>query len=260
MAARTTSCVLQKGGTGKSSTTHALSAGLRARGYKVLTIDADPQCNISHTMQANTASNKGLFEVLNGEPIIDIIQHTEQGDVLANSQRLVGADKLFADINSEYLLSDSLSPVKESYDYILIDCPPQLGILTINALVAATDLVIPITADLYALQGLALLMSNVDKVKLRANPGLRIDGILLTKYNNRSVLSRDLKEDLEAQAMAMKTQLYKTAIREGVAIREAQAQRTSIFDYAPSSNPAKDYNNFIEEYLSGGELNDKEKL
>jgi chromosome partitioning protein len=251
MAARITSCVLQKGGTGKSSTTHALSSGLRARGYNVLTVDADPQCNISHTMQANT-SDKGLFEVLNGEPIIDIIQRTEQGDVLANSQRLVGADKLFADINSEYLLADALATVKENYDYILIDCPPQLGILTINALVAATDLVIPITADLYALQGLALLMSNVDKVKLRANPELSIDGILLTKYSSRSVLSRDLKEDLEAQAVAMKTQLYKTVIREGVAVREAQAQRTSIFDYAPSSNPAKDYSNFIEEYLVGG--------
>ena len=251
MAARISSCVLQKGGTGKSSTTHALSAGLRARGYKVLTVDADPQCNISHTMQANTA-DKGLFEVLGGEPAADIIQHTEQGDILASSQRLVGADKLFADINSEYLLTDALAPVKDSYDYVLIDCPPQLGILTINALVAATDLVIPITADLYALQGLALLMSNIEKVKLRANPGLRIDGILLTKYSNRSVLSRDLREDLEAQAAAMKTQLYKTVIREGVAVREAQAQRTSIFDYAPSSNPAKDYNDFIEEYLSGG--------
>jgi len=250
MAARITSCVLQKGGTGKSSTTHALSSGLRTRGYKVLTVDADPQCNISHTMQANTTT-KGLFEVLGGESSVSAIQHTSQGDILPSSQRLVGADKLFSDINSEYLLADALAPVKDSYDFILIDCPPQLGILTINALVAATDLVIPITADLYALQGLALLMANVEKVKLRANPQLRIDGILLTKHSNRSVLSRDLKEDIETQAAAMQTRLYKTVIREGVAVREAQAQRTNIFDYAPTSNPTKDYNAFIEEYLGG---------
>lgn len=250
MTARTSSCVLQKGGTGKSSTTHALSAGLRTRGFKVLTIDADPQCNISHTMQANIGS-KGLFDVLNGESVIDAIQSTEQGDILASSQRLVGADKLFSDINCEYLLSDALAPVRDNYDYILIDCPPQLGILTINALVASTDLVIPITADLYALQGLALLMSNVEKVKQRANQILRIDGILLTRYSNRSILSRDLKDELEAHAINMKTKLYKTFIREGVAIREAQAQRQSVFEYAPTSNPAKDYSDFIDEYLGG---------
>ena len=254
MTARTSSCVLQKGGTGKSSTTHALSAGLRSRGYKVLTIDADPQCNISHTMQANTAGN-GLLEVLGGEPISKAIQSTPQGDILASSQRLVGADKLFSDINSEYLLADALTPIKNSYDYILIDCPPQLGILTINALVASTDLVIPITADLYALQGLALLMSNIEKVKLRANPALKIDGILLTKHSTRSVLSRDIKEEIEMQAATMKTRLYKTTIRDGVAVREAQAQRTNIFEYAPSSNPAKDYNDFIDEYLGGGVAN-----
>jgi len=257
MTARITSCVLQKGGTGKSSTTHALSSGLRARGYKVLTVDADPQCNISHTMQADTTA-KGLFEVLGGASAADAIQHTPQGDILASSQRLVGADKLFSDINSEYLLADALAPVNDSYDYILIDCPPQLGILTINALVTSTDLVIPITADLYALQGLALLMSNVEKVKLRANPTLRIDGILLTKHSNRSVLSRDLKEDIEAHATAMKTRLYKTVIREGVAVREAQAQRTNIFEYAPTSNPAKDYNAFIEEYLEGADNGEKQ--
>jgi chromosome partitioning protein len=254
MPARITACVLQKGGTGKSSTAHALSAGLKMRGQRVLIVDADPQCNISHTMKADTS--KGLFEVLNGEPAAGIIRRTEQGDVLANSQRLVGADRMFADINSEYLLADALAPVKDNYDYILIDCPPQLGILTINALVAATDLVIPITADLYALQGLALLAANVEKVKVRANPLLRIDGILLTKYSGRSVLSRDIKTELQKQAAAMGTKVYKTAIREGVAIREAQAQRRSVFDYAPSSNPAKDYGEFIEEYLKGGDGGD----
>lgn len=248
--ARITACCLQKGGTGKSTTAHALSTGLTARGFKVLTIDLDPQGNLSHTMQADT-NKKGLFEALSGEPIIGLIQKTLQGEIIASSSQLVGADKIFIDFGMEYLLSEALVPIKDNYDYIIIDCPPQLGVLVINALVASTDIIIPITSDLYAMQGLAQLFSNIEKVRHRPNPGLRIDGILLTKYSNRSILSRDLKDDIEKQAAVLGTKLYTTIIREGVSIREAQTQRISIFDYAPTSNPAIDYNNFISEYING---------
>jgi chromosome partitioning protein len=251
MAARITACILQKGGTGKSSTAHALSAGLIARGYRVLVCDLDAQGNISQSMRANT-SNKGLFEALNGEPIIDLIQTTEQGDILASSQRLTIADKTFVEFGMEYLLSDALSQVKNAYDYIILDCPPHLGVITANALVAATDLIIPITSDMYAMSGLSLLLTNIEKVKMRANPELRIDGILLTKFSNRSVLSRDLKEAIEAKATEMRTKVYNSFIRESVSVREAQAQRMNIFEYAPESNPAKDYANFISEYLGEG--------
>jgi chromosome partitioning protein len=251
MAARITACILQKGGTGKSSTAHALSAGLIARGYRVLVCDLDAQGNISQSMRANT-SGKGLFEALNGEPIIDLIQTTEQGDILASSQRLTIADKTFVDFGMEYLLSDAISQVKNAYDYIVLDCPPHLGVITANALVASSDLIIPITSDMYAMSGLSLLLTNIEKVKMRANPELRIDGILLTKYSNRSVLSRDLKEAIESKAKEMGTKVYNSFIRESVSVREAQAQRMNIFDYAPESNPAKDYNNFISEYLGEG--------
>lgn len=248
MAARITACILQKGGTGKSSTAHALSAGLISRGHRVLVCDLDAQGNISQSMRANT-SVRGLFEVLSGEPITDIIQTTEQGDILASSQRLTVADKTFVEFGMEFLLSDALAQVKDIYDYIILDCPPNLGVITANALVAATDLVIPINSDMYAISGLGLLLTNIEKVKARPNPSLRIDGILLTKYNNRSVLSRDLREAIEAKAIEMGTKVYNTIIREGVSVREAQAQRMSIFEYAPESNPAKDYDNFINEYL-----------
>lgn len=251
MEARITACVLQKGGTGKSTTSHALSTGLKAKGYKVLTVDTDAQGNLSYNMCADTSS-KGLFEVLNGEPVIDLIQPTPQGDIIASSSRLVGADKIFTDIGMEYLLTEALTPVKNRYDYIIIDCPPQLGVLVINALVASTDIIIPTTSDIYAMQGLAQLLSNIDKVRHRPNPDLRIDGILLTKYSGRSILSRDLRESIEGQATAMGTKLYKTIIREGISIREAQAHRMSIFDYAPKSNPAIDYEDFINEYLGNG--------
>jgi len=251
MATRITACVLQKGGTGKSTTSHALSAGLTARGFKVLTIDLDQQGNLSHSMRADTGG-KGLFEALCGEPAADLIQVTQQGHILASSPRLAGADKVFTDIGMEYLLSEALSPIKNGYDHIIVDCPPQLGVLVINALVAATDLIIPITADIYALQGLSQLVSNIEKVRRRPNPELRIDGILLTRYSGRTIISRDLKESIETQAAAMGTKVYGTIIREGVAVRESQTQRMSIFDYAPSSNPAQDYNDFIDEFLDGG--------
>lgn len=251
MAVRITSCVLQKGGTGKSTTSHALSTGLKAKGFKVLTIDTDAQGNLSHSMCADTSS-KGLFEILTGEPAVDLIQATPQGDIIASSSRLVGADKIFTELGMEYLLTEALEPVKNSYDYIIIDCPPQLGVLVINALVASTDIIIPITSDIYAIQGLAQLLSNIEKVRHRPNPNLRIDGILLTKYSGRSILGRDLKESLEEQSAAMGTKLYKTIIREGISIREAQTQRMSIFAYAPKSNPAIDYENFIVEYLEEG--------
>jgi chromosome partitioning protein len=246
---------LQKGGTGKSTTSHALSAGLKAKGFKVLIIDTDAQGNLSHSMCADMNA-KGLFEALNGEPVIDLIQSTAQGDIIASSSKLVGADKIFTDIGMEYLLAEALEPVKNSYDYIIIDCPPQLGVLVINALVASTDLIIPITSDMYAMQGLAQLLSNIEKVRHRPNTGLRIDGILLTKYSGRSILSRDLRESIEEQAAVMGTKLYKTIIREGISIREAQTRRMSIFDYAPKSNPAIDYEDFINEYIGeGGRIN-----
>jgi chromosome partitioning protein len=255
MAARITACILQKGGTGKSSTAHALSAGLITRGHRVLVCDLDAQGNISQSMRANT-SGSGLFEALSGEPIAGLIQTTEQGDILASSQHLTIADKTFVEFGMEFLLTDALAQVKDAYDYIILDCPPNLGVITANALVAATDLVIPINSDMYAMSGLSLLLTNIEKIKARPNPGLRIDGILLTKYNSRSVLSRDLREAIEAKATEMGTRVYDTIIREGVSVREAQAQRMSIFDYAPESNPAKDYSSFINEYLGeGGDLN-----
>jgi chromosome partitioning protein len=203
-------------------------------------------------MRADTRG-MGLFEVLSGEPILDLIQTTKQGDIIASSPRLVGADKIFTDLGMEYLLLEALTSIKDKYDFIIIDCPPQLGLLVINALVAATDIIIPITSDLYAMQGLSQLFQNIERTRRRPNPNLHIDGILLTKYSSRSIISRDLKNSIEEQAVKMGTKLYKTIIREGVSIREAQLQRVDVFNYAPTSNPAIDYNNFINEYLGKGE-------
>jgi len=136
------------------------------------------------------------------------------------------------------------------YDYIIIDCPPSIGILSINALTAADDVIIPTTADYFSLQGLGLLFSNISKVKKHCNPNIIISGLLLVRYNNHTILSRDLRNAIETEAKRMNTKLYHSVIRESISIREAQAQRQSIFTYAPKSNAAVDYENFIKEYLN----------
>ena len=247
--ARITVVINQKGGVGKTSTAHALGTGLIKKGYKVLIVDTDPQGNISHTMQADTIG-KGLYEAMKEEfPAAELIQRTSQGDILPSTLLLTAADMEFVSTGREYILETVLEPVKNNYDYIVIDSPPQLGILTINALVAADDVIIPMTADIYSLQGLNQLYSTINKVWKFCKKNIVISGLLLTRYSDRTILSRDLKERIETKAGELGSKLYNVIIRESVSIREAQTARQSIFDYAPKSNPALDYMDFIAEYL-----------
>jgi chromosome partitioning protein len=186
--------------------------------------------------------------------ITELIQKIKQGDIISSSMLLAGADFEFTEKGREYLLTKALDPIKEKYTHIIIDSPPTLGILTVNALVACTDIIIPLTADIFALQGLSQLSSTINKIEKFCNKSIKIAGLLICRFSGRSILSRELKDVIDGKATEMKTELYNTFIREGVAIREAQTQSTSVFDYAPSSNPAIDYDNFIIEYL-----NQKEK-
>jgi len=246
--ARITAIINQKGGVGKTTTAHALTTGLTSKGFKTLAIDADPQCNLSYNMRGDP-TKKGLFDALNEEPIQNIIQHV-QGDILTSSQSLINADKFFDDTGREYLIKTALEPLQNTYDFIIIDCPPSVGILSINALTSANDIIIPTTADYFSLQGLGLLFSNITKVKKHCNPNIKISGLLLVRYNNRTILNRDLRNNIETEAKRMNTKLYHAIIRENISIREAQAQRESIFKYAPQSNAAIDYENFIKEYIN----------
>ena len=250
--ARTTVVINQKGGVGKTTAAHALATGLTKKGHKVLVVDTDPQGNISHTMQADTTV-KGLYEAMREEqPTKELIQHLSQGDILPSTLLLTAADMEFVSTGREYILDDVLASVKNDYDYIIIDSPPQLGILTINALVASDDIIIPMTADIYSLQGLNQLYSTINKIKKFCKKDIVIDGLLLTRHSNRTILSRDLKDAIESKARELNSRLYDTIIREGVSVREAQTARQSIFDYAPKSNSAIDYVNFIAEYVKRG--------
>lgn len=241
--------VNQKGGVGKSTTAAALAGGLVFHGFRVLSVDLDAQGNLSHTMRA--VPGKGILPVLTQEiSAAEAIQHTAFGDLLPASRNLAGADGIITETGKEYRLKEALAGM--DYDYIIIDSPPALGIVTVNALTAAHGAIIPAQADIYSLQGVEQLAGTIEAVKKYCNPGLVIEGILLTRYSPRSVLSREVRELMEQLAQRMGTRLYKTAIREAIAVKEAQISRKSLFEYAPSANVTEDYRTFLKEAFGVG--------
>ncbi len=240
----------QKGGTGKSSTAYALLSGLTLKGFKCLAIDLDPQGNLSYTMGADV-NKKTVFGLLTKENKADeTIQSTPNGDIIAYSKSLSGADTLLTTTGGEYRLKEALEPIKSIYDFIIIDTPPSLSSLTVNALTTSTNVIVPVQADIYSIQGISQLWETMQPIRKYCNPNLKITGILLTRYNNRAVLNREIEETFRNDiATSVESKVYKTTIREGVAIREAQFTRSNLFEYAPTSNVAQDYMSFIDEFL-----------
>lgn len=241
----------QKGGVGKSTTAAAIAAGLLLKGYKVLAIDLDAQGNLTYNYGAGNSKATALG-LLTGEAAAEsTIQHTASGDIIAASKALAGADAFIADTGKEYRLKEAIEPIKPLYDYIIIDTPPALGILTINALTAANSVIIPAQADIYSLQGIEQLNETIKPVRKYCNRGLKIEGILLTRFNARSILSREVAELAEQLAAKLNTKLFTTRIREAIAVKEAQISQQSLYSYAPKSNAAIDYLSFIDELLKG---------
>lgn len=238
--------VNRKGGVGKTATAQALGAGLARKKKKVLYIDLDSQTNLSYGLGADPEGLNSM-DVLTGEATAaEAIQHTPQGDVIAGSEALAGADAAIDGTGKEYRLKEAIDGLQ--YDYIIIDTPAQLGTLTVNALTAANSVVIPVQAEVYSLQGIGQLSKTIEAVKKYCNRDLYIRGILTTRYNGRAVISKDMQSNLKDAAEQLKTKLYSTPIRECVSIKEAQAIQQDIYTYAPRSNAAKDYEAFIEEF------------
>lgn len=247
---RITTVINQKGGVGKTTTANALATGLNHRGYKALVIDADPQGNITYTMRAD-AAQKGLYEAMRGDiTALEAIQHTEQGDIIPSSLYLAGADLEFTQTGREFLIREMLEGIASAYTHVIIDSPPALGILTVNALTASSDIVIPVGADIFSLQGLQQLLATVAKVKKYSNSALQIAGLLITRKGARAVATRQLIEAIEGKASAMHAHLYSAVIREGIAIREAQIMQSSIFDTHATAKATGDYAAFIDEYIA----------
>ena len=248
----TISIINQKGGVGKSTTAHALGSGMIVRGFKVLFVDLDGQGNLSQTVNADDPEYSILDVLLGKISTKEAICISGGEHILASSPLLAGADTLIVEVGKEFRLKEALESICDDYDYIILDTPPALGILTINALTASTSIIIPAQADIYSLQGIDQLMNTVDTVKRYCNPNLSIKGILLTRYNPRTVLTRDITEIIQYKAKELGAVFYSNPIRENISVKEAQVSRTSIFNYAPKSNAAEDYNNFLEEVLGKG--------
>ena len=240
----------QKGGVGKSTTAHAIGAGLTLKGHRVLYVDLDAQGNLSYTLRADT-NGLTAMELLQGRNTQAAIQRTAQGDIIASSPSLAGADTIITAVGKEYRLREALEPLCGLYDYCIIDTPPALGILTINALTACNGAIIPAQADIYSLQGISQLHTTIETVKQYCNPALTIKGIVLTRYNSRAIISREVADMIEQTAGQLQTKLYKAKIRECTAIKEAQATQQDIYSYAPRSNAAADYTALIAEILGG---------
>ncbi len=243
----------QRGGAGKTTTTEAIGAGLMLRGYSPLYIDTDPQGSLSYSLKANGAKLTAYDLLTRKEAgtAENAIVYTDRGDIIPADDRLIGADGIIKGVGSEYRLKEAIEPLDGRYSHIVIDTPPTLGIVTVNALTAATGVIIPTQADVYSLNGVIKLSETIAAIKQYCNPKLKIKGIVLTRYKKRTVLSRDLSESLAETARSIGTKLYNTRIREANAITEAQAMRESIYQYAPKSNGAKDYSDLVDEILRG---------
>lgn len=245
----------QKGGVGKTTTAHILSTGLAGRGFRVLAVDIDPQTNLTYTAGITPGEvQPTLYELFKGmaKPSLQAAQPTKNGfSIIPGSLDLAGADMEFTKTGREYLLQEILQPLKESFDFCIIDTPPTLGILTVNALTASDAVIIPMGADIYSLQGLAQLQGLIQNVQRYSNPALKVAGLLLTKFNARAVINRELRDTMWKVARNLDTFLFTTAIREAVAIKEVQFLQGDIFKEYPKANITRDYINFINEFLEG---------
>lgn len=243
----------QKGGVGKTTTTCNLAAGLKKKGFRVLIIDLDPQGNLGFSVGADTDNSATIYDVLKGDVKTQFaIQRTETADVIASSILLSGIELEFTNTGREFLLKEAIKPIQENYDYILLDTPPALGILTINAFTASNTIVVPMLSDIFSLQGIAQLYETVERVKKYCNSNLTIAGILLTKYNPRTLLGREVRGTAELIAQDLNIGLFTSFIRGSVVASEAQSVQGNVLDYAPRSSIAKDYMQFTDELLAKG--------
>ena len=240
-----------KGGTGKTATAAAIWAGLNMRGYKSIALDLDPQCNLSDGAGAAT-TGKTVFGAMTGEiGAVEAIQTIDDMDVIAGSAFLSAADNTFTETGKEYRLKELLEPLKKkNYDFCIIDTPPSLNVLTVNALTASDSVIIPVQSDINAITGLTKLYYTVDAVRKYFNPGLQIEGVLLTRYNPRTTMSREVLELLDSSTEQLGTKLFNTKIRDSVKVAESAARKQPLLKAYPTATAAQDYNALIDEILN----------
>jgi chromosome partitioning protein len=227
-----------KGGVGKTTSAINIGAGLVELGKKILLIDLDPQANL--TISLGIPRQKfTIYECLRGESELQPYTHKPGLDVVTSSLDLSGAEmELINEAGREYILRELIGQLADDYDYVIIDCPPSLGLLTLNALTSSRYVMIPLQTEFLAVQGLAKIKQVIDKVRMRLNKALEMGGVIATMYDSRRVLNRDVVETIHKY---FGDKVFKTYIRDNVALAEAPAQRRDIFDYQPKSPGATDY-------------------
>lgn len=241
----------QKGGVGKTTTTGALAAGLAERGKKVLALDMDPQGNLGFTLGLDTEGEGTMYDMMKGRmDIRDVIVKTDYCDVIPSDISLSAGVLEFYGKRRELLLKDALAGVQADYDFVIMDTPPALNILTVNAYAASDYLIVPMASEILSLVGLTQLKETVDSVRSSLNPSLGILGILLTKFNARTRLSNEVKEMADSVAAQMGTKLFDAKIRTSVSVSELPAHGMSIYEYAPHAKPTEDYRSFVDEVLA----------
>ena len=244
--AKTIAIVNQKGGVGKTTTCVNLAAALKNLGCRVLVCDFDPQANTTSGFGVDKTVSPNIYDVLlNGSETPKAVQSTPYGDVIPSNKALAGATvEMIALEHREYRLKDALDTVSDNYDYVFIDCPPSLELLTVNALCAAGSLLVPVQCEYYALEGLSDLLATVRLVKRGLNPKLAMEGVLLTMFDSRTNLSLQVAEEVKRHFPG---QVYATVIPRNVRLSEAPSHGMPVLDYDSLSRGAEAYRSLAEE-------------
>lgn len=237
--------VNQKGGVGKTTAAIHLGTGLKVRGFKVLIIDMDAQCNLTFSLGGDYQHKPTIMDAVLGKvDVEDTIQHLDEIDVIPGSSNLSTLESKIDPDGREFFLADTIEPLKSMYDFIVIDSPPALSLITVGIMCASDSIIIPVGMDMYSFQGTGQLHRTYSAVKQYCNPTLMIEGIFVTQN------TISLKKTLREIAKKIDTQIFDTTISNSVIVKHAVIHQQSLFKYAPNSKLAKEFSAFIDELLS----------